>query len=127
MKTSVAISERNCSAARSGAPLSSARFASLGRSVTLDLEVSPAELSRELDPSRLGAEAHQLRVVAAAGREALRTDVQRLEQVRLAGSVLADGQHQSRLESQLERGVGAVVAERERADDQPFSRPAGWA
>jgi hypothetical protein len=44
--------------------------------------------------------------------------VQRLEQVRLPGAVLADREHEPGREAQLERGVGAVVAERERADDQ---------
>jgi hypothetical protein len=48
--------------------------------------------------------------------------VQRLEQVRLPGPVLADREHEPGREPQLERGVGAVVAERERADDQPARR-----
>ena len=71
---------------------------------------------------RVGAETNELRVVAAARRETLRADVQRLEQVRLAGAVLTDREHDPRLQIQLERGVGAIVAERERPNDQPARR-----
>jgi hypothetical protein len=85
----------------------------------LDLEPPGAQSACQLDPGGLGPEADELRVVAAPRREALRADVQRLEQVRLARPVLTDGEHEPGLEAQLERGVGAVVAERERLNDQP--------
>ena len=75
------------------------------------------------------AEADQLRVGARARREALRADVQRLEQVRLAGAVRPDDEHEPRLEVEVEPGVRAEVAERDVRDDQPGrpSRRAGSA
>jgi hypothetical protein len=48
----------------------------------------------------------------------LRADVQRLEQVRLAGAVWSDDEYQTRLESEVEPCVGADVAQRDFADDQ---------
>ena len=55
-------------------------------------------------------------------REALRADVQRLEQVRLAGAVRRRPRARARLQRELEPRVRAEVAERELADDQPASR-----
>jgi hypothetical protein len=46
-------------------------------------------VSFQLDAGGLGAEADQLRVIARPRREPLRADMQRLEQVRLAGAVRA--------------------------------------
>jgi hypothetical protein len=46
----------------------------------------------------------------------------RLQQVRLAGAVLADDEHDSLGEVEVERGVRPVVPERDVADDQPASR-----
>jgi hypothetical protein len=65
------------------------------------------------------AEADQVTLDAGAGREALRADVERLEQVRLAGAVLADDEDDPRGELELECAVRAVVPERDAADDQP--------
>jgi hypothetical protein len=48
----------------------------------------------------------------------LRADVQRLEQVRLAGAVRPDDKNQTRLETEVEPCVGADVAQRDFADDQ---------
>ena len=42
-----------------------------------------------------------------------------LEEIRLAGAVRADRQDEARAEAELEPRVRAVVAERERLDDQP--------
>jgi hypothetical protein len=44
--------------------------------------------------------------------------MQRLEQVRLAHAVSPDDEHEARLERQVERRVGAIVAERDLPDDQ---------
>jgi len=74
------------------------------------------------DARSLLAEPDQLRIGARARREALGRDVQAFEQVGLAGAVRPDHEHDSRPELQLELGVGAVVPERERPDDQPASR-----
>jgi hypothetical protein len=71
-----------------------------------------------------GAEADQLPVGARPRREALRRHVQRLEQVRLAGAVLADDEHDSAGEPELESGVRAVVPERDALDDQRGRYPA---
>jgi hypothetical protein len=65
------------------------------------------------------AEADQVALDAGAGREALRADVERLEQIRLAGSVLADDEDDSGGELEIEGAVRAVVPERDAADDQP--------
>ncbi len=75
-------------------------------------------------------------VGARARREPLRADVQRLEQVRLAGAVRARHEHEARFEGEVERRVGAKVAERDPGDDQPARRigmirylkssPAAW-
>ena len=96
----------------------------------------PAAASREIStasrracrrrrraPRRL-AEADQLRVLARARREALRRDVQRLEQVRLADAVRPDDEHDAGRERELERRVRAVVAKRDVLDDQARAQPA---
>jgi hypothetical protein len=48
--------------------------------------------------------------------------VQRLEQVGLAGAVLPHHEHDAAGEVEVERRVGAVVAERDVPDDQPEAR-----
>jgi hypothetical protein len=73
----------------------------------------------ERDERRVLAEADQLAVGARARREALRAEVQRLEQVRLAGTVLPNYEDDSGSEVEVERRVGAVVSERDVPDDQP--------
>ena len=69
------------------------------------------------------AEADQVALDAGAGREALRPDVERLEQVRLAGAVFADDEDDPRGELEIEGAVRAVVPERDAADDQPGLSP----
>jgi hypothetical protein len=66
-------------------------------------------------------EADQLGVRSSSRREALGGDVETLEQIRLAGAVGPDGKDDPRLEIELEGRIGAVVPERERPDDQPWS------
>jgi hypothetical protein len=44
--------------------------------------------------------------------------VQRLEQVRLPGTVRTDDEHQTRLEVEVKARVRPDVAERDRVDDQ---------
>jgi hypothetical protein len=48
----------------------------------------------------------------------LRAEVQRLEQVGLAGAVRTDDENESRLEIEIETRVRADVAQRDRLDDQ---------
>jgi hypothetical protein len=60
--------------------------------------------------------------MAGAGREPLRREVQRLEQVRLAGAVPADDEDDARDEVEVERRVRPVLAERYAIDDQPARR-----
>ena len=101
----------------------------------------------ELDPPRIAAREHDVRrervgtqaagkpdacciriepdqrsVAAGARGESLRTHVERLEQIRLAGAVRAVEKHDPGLQAQLERGVRTEVAKRDVADDQPASR-----
>jgi hypothetical protein len=59
-----------------------------------------------------------LRICTRAWREALRADVQRLEQVRLAGAVRANNENESRLEAEVKPGVRADVTQRDFSDDQ---------
>jgi hypothetical protein len=49
--------------------------------------------------------------------------MQGFEQVRLAGPVLADDEHDAGQEVELEGGIGAVVPERDALDDQRRFRP----
>jgi LmbE family N-acetylglucosaminyl deacetylase len=62
-------------------------------------------------------------------REALRRDVQRLEQVRLADAVRADDEDDPGLERELERRVRAVVRKRDRVRNQTvfLTPPDEWA
>ena len=77
--------------------------------------------ARQLDAAGGRALADQLHVGARAGREALRADVQRLEEVRLAGAVRPRDENEPRLERELEPGIRPEVAERDLGDDQPAS------
>jgi hypothetical protein len=76
------------------------------------------------DPPALGTEADDLRVAPRARRETLRPDVQRFQEVRLAGTVSACDEDDAGLERQLELTVGPEVSECEVADDQAVSQPA---
>src|SRR3954454_1243232 len=67
----------------------------------------------------LSSEADQVRIAARPGREALRADMQRLEQVRLAGAVWTDDEHEPRFQLELEPSVRAEICERDPGDDQP--------
>jgi hypothetical protein len=60
--------------------------------------------------------------VARARREALRRDVERLEQVRLARAVAADDEDDPGREVEVERGIRPVLAERYVIADQPARR-----
>jgi hypothetical protein len=68
----------------------------------LDLQLRARARTRQLDPRGLRAEPDELGVVATTRRKALRADVQRLEQVRLAGAVPADSEDEPRRQLQLE-------------------------
>jgi hypothetical protein len=48
--------------------------------------------------------------------------MQRLEEVRLAGAVRTDDEHEPRLQLELELRVRADVPERDRLNDQPAKR-----
>jgi hypothetical protein len=85
----------------------------------LDLQPRAGARAGQLDSRGLRAEANELGIVPAARREALRPDVDRLEQIRLARAVAADGQQEPGRQLQLERRIRAVVAERDFPDDQP--------
>jgi hypothetical protein len=91
-------------------------FARLQRHLELDRGAPAA--AAECDACGFLAEADHLRVGARARREALGADVQRLEQVRLAGPVPPHHEHEPRLEAEVQLLVGAEVPERDRADDQ---------
>jgi hypothetical protein len=56
-----------------------------------------------------------------ARRKALRRDVQRLEQVRLADAVRPDDENEAGRERQVERGVRPVTTKRDVANDQALS------
>jgi hypothetical protein len=68
------------------------------------------------------AEPDQLAVVAGARRKALRREVERLEQVRLADAVAADDEDDPGREVEVERRVRPIPAERYAIDDQPARR-----
>jgi hypothetical protein len=68
------------------------------------------------------AELDQLAVVASARRKALRCEVERLEQVRLADAVAADDEDDPGREVEVERRVRPIPAERYAIDDQPARR-----
>ena len=68
----------------------------------LDLQLRAPARTRQLDSRGLPTEPDELPVVTTTRRKALRADVQRLEQVRLAGTVPADGQDEPRRQLQLE-------------------------
>ena len=76
----------------------------------------------QADARCVGPEADQLRVGARPWREALRADMECLEQIRLAGTVRPDDEREPRLQAELEPGIRAEVAKRDRRDDQPASR-----
>jgi hypothetical protein len=70
-------------------------------------------------------EADQLRVNARARREALRPDVQRFEQVRLADAVRSDREDETRPQVELEPLVRPEASELERLDNQAVVASAG--
>jgi hypothetical protein len=84
------------------------------------------------DASSRLPEADQLCVRPSPRREALRRDVQRLQQVGLADAVRTDGENEPRLERDVEPLVRPVLREMKRLDDQArrarkLSRGAGSA
>ena len=124
VNTSVETSERSCSAARRARAVQRRALRLARRRRDLDLQPRAGAIAGQLDSARLRAEADELGIVPASRREALRPDVDRLEQVRLARAVPADGQHEPGGQLQLERRVRAEVAER---DSRTISRPGGSA
>src|SRR4029078_9251717 len=84
----------------------------------LELERATVAIAGECDASAVGAEPYELLVGTRPRREALRADVERLEQVRLARPVRARDEHEPRFERELEALVGTEVAERDVPDDQ---------
>ena len=84
----------------------------------LQLETRPAALAMQHDASGVLAEPEELCVRPRAWREPLRPDVQRLEQVRLAGAVRPDDQDEPRLEVEFEPRVRPDVAQGDRRNDQ---------
>src|SRR5262249_21849576 len=74
------------------------------------------------DPRAVRSKPNQVRVAARPRREALRADVQRLEEVGLPRAVGTHDEHKPRLQLQLELGVGAVVPDENRAADPPANR-----
>ena len=124
VKTSVATSPRSCSAARSRAPFSVARLPlAAARASTSSSSGTPARDAAQRDPRRRPAEADELRVGARARREALRADVQRLEQVRLAGAVRPDRRARApaRARARAARRSGSRLSATD-GDDQPARR-----
>ena len=75
-----------------------------------------ATLDLDLNPSRRLAEAHDLALVARAARAAGAAEVQRLEEVRLAGAVAAVDDGQPGAEGDVRARVGAEVPHPEARD-----------
>jgi hypothetical protein len=84
----------------------------------LELDAAAVAAPRQGHPRPLRADPDELLVGARPRREALRTDVERLEQVCLAGPVRAGDEDDPRLQRELEPFVGAKVSKGDRADDQ---------
>jgi hypothetical protein len=84
----------------------------------LERDGPPRALSLERDPGAGRAEADELLVGTRARREALRADVERFEQVRLAGAVRPGDEDEPGLQPELEAFVAAEVSERDVPDDQ---------
>ena len=122
MKTSVDTIVRSCSAARSGAPFSFARFPSPRRTVTSSSSPTsprrPATAARAPSaPNRTTCESVRVRgenpcvaTCTASSRFVLPTPFG------------PTSEHEPRLQCQLEPLVGAKVAERSGLDDQPGRR-----
>jgi len=72
----------------------------------------------QLHGGRLLAVADQPCVASRSRREALRADMDGLEEARLAGAVLARHEHDPGRELELERSVAAEAPERDGVDDQ---------
>ena len=111
MKTSVWTRDRNSSAEDTAAPLSRIRFASRAETRTSVSTWTLAAPARDAGRAVRGAVADELRVLARPEREALRRDVHRLEEVRLARAVRPRDEHEPGLELELEPFVRADVAE----------------
>jgi len=84
----------------------------------LERERSTIAGAGQRDPGGRGADPDELLVGARPGREALRAQMQRFEQVRLAGTVRAGDEHEARLQPELQPFVGAEVAKGDCSDDQ---------
>ena len=75
-------------------------------------------MALQCDPAGAFAETNELCIGACPRREALRADVQRLEQIGLPRSVRSDDQQQAGLELEVKSGVRANVPKRDSVDDQ---------
>src|SRR5439155_12011452 len=98
-----------CCAKRRTVHLRPLPFPELDRHFELHLRFTSSAAER--DPPSLLAKADKLRVGTCTRREALRTDVQRLEQIRLTGSIRSDHEHQPWLEVEVEPRVRPDVPE----------------
>jgi hypothetical protein len=88
--------------------------------VEYDVQLEPraGAVARQRDPRAVRSEADQVCVAPCPRREALRADVQRLEEVRLPGSVRPDDERQPWLQLELEPRVRAEIPKRDAVDDQ---------
>ena len=118
MKTRAWILPRSSSAEASVAPFSRMRFGSSIESLTSGSTPTPPRSPVTRAHGLRRAAPHELRILPRAEREALRRDVDGLEEVRLAGAVRPRDEDEPGLERELEAGVGADVPERDLRDDQ---------
>src|SRR6185436_19827013 len=79
-------------------------------------------LGLELEPRQPRAEAHDLALVRGPARARGAGEVQRLEQVRLAGAIATRDHRQPRSGAELSRLVRAEIPQAEVSDDHTLSR-----
>ena len=104
------------------APSARSRFGSPGLKPTRHLVAPERVLAHELEPRQLGAEAHDLALVRRPARAPGAGEVERLEQVRLAGAVAARDDREPRPQPHVRRLVGAEVAQAEVRRNHTLSR-----
>ena len=90
-----------------GAPSAFRRFGSPGLKPTEMSWRPELVLARQLQPRQLGAEAHHLALVGRPARAARAGEVDRLQQVRLAGAVTAGDDRQPRPQPHVRRFVAS--------------------
>src|SRR3954451_21866374 len=79
-------------------------------------------LARELEPRQLRAEAHDVALVRRPARAPRAGEVERLQEVRLAGPVAARDDGEPGPQPHVRRRVGAEVAHAEGLGDHTFRR-----